>query len=84
ATTSLTLDGVPYSFYDNGGELMFFRGTQVKSGAVDILAAFGWLVTRGLVSATDVPTQLEYGVEVCYTSGSETFPLTGLTFSLSK
>jgi hypothetical protein len=84
ATTSLTLDGVPYTFYNNGGELMFFRTTQVKAGSVDIVAAFQWLVSQGLVKSTDVPTQLEYGVEVCATSGTETFPLTGLTFALSQ
>jgi hypothetical protein len=83
ATIALTLDGVHYHFYDNGGELMFFRDTQVKSGSVDILAAFNWLVSQGLVMSTDVPTQLEYGVEVCSTSGAETFPVTGLTFSVS-
>jgi hypothetical protein len=83
ATTSVTLGGVPYTFVNNGGELMFFRTTQVKSGSVDILAALNWLVSQGLVKSSDVPTQLEYGVEVCYTSGSETFPMTGLTFNLS-
>ncbi len=83
ATTSLTLDGVPYTFFNNSGELMFFRQTQVTSGSVDILAAFQWLVSQGLVKSTDVPTQLEYGVEISYTSGNETFPTTGLTFSVS-
>jgi hypothetical protein len=83
ATTSLTLAGVPYKFFNNGGELMFFRQTQVMSGSVDILAAFQWLVSQGLVKASDVPTQLEYGVEISYTSGTETFPTTGLTFSAS-
>jgi hypothetical protein len=83
ATISLTLDGVGYKFINNGGELMFFRDTQVSSGSVDILAAFNWLVSQGIVKATDVPTQLEYGVEVCYTSGAETFPMTGLSFNLS-
>jgi hypothetical protein len=83
ATTAVTLDGVGYKFYNNNGELMFFRDTQVASGSVDILAAFNWLVSQGIVKATDVPTQLEYGVEVCYTSGSETFPMTGLSFNLS-
>jgi len=83
ATISLTLDGVGYKFFKNGGELMFFRDTQTSSGSVDILAAFQWLASQGLVKSSDVPTQLEYGVEVCYTSGSETFPMTGLTFSLS-
>jgi hypothetical protein len=59
---------------------MSFRDAMVKSGSVDILAAMNWLVTQGLVKSTDLPTQLEYGVEVCSTSGSETFPMTGLTF----
>ena len=80
---ALTLDGVPYHFFNNGGELMFFRDAQVSSGSVDILAAFDWLVSQGIVKSTDVPTQLEYGVEIAYTSGTETFPMTGLTFSLS-
>jgi hypothetical protein len=83
ATQTLTLDGVPYRFYKNGGELMFFRGSQTASGSVDILAAFRWLVSRGYVSASDVPTQLEYGVEIASTTGSETFPMNGLTFNLS-
>jgi hypothetical protein len=83
ATQALTLDGVPYRFYNNGGEMMFFRGSQTTSGSVDILAAFRWLVSKGYVSSSDVPTQLEYGVEIAATSGSETFPMTGLTFNLS-
>jgi hypothetical protein len=83
STQAVTLGGVPYHFYKNGSELMFFRDTMVKSDTVDILAALNWLVSQGLVKSTDVPTQLEYGVEICSTSGSETFPLTGLTFILN-
>ena len=82
ATQTLTLDGVPYRFYKNGAELMLFRGSQTTSGTVHILAAFHWLESEGYVSSSDVPTQLEYGVEVASTSGSETFPMTGLTFNL--
>lgn len=84
ATTAVRLRGVAYHFYDDGGELMFFRDRQVSAGSVDILAAFRWLASRGLVKFSDVPTQLEYGVEVCYTSGVETFPLTGLSFQVSQ
>jgi len=83
ATQTLTLGGVPYSFYDSNGLLIFFRTTQVKSGSVDILAALTWLVSQGLIKSTDVPMQLEYGVEISDTPGSVTFPLTGLTFALS-
>ena len=90
---ALTLAGVPYHFFANGDncnttnvgncELMFFRDTQTTSGSVDILAAFRWEVANGYAKASDVPTQLEYGTEVCYTSGNETFNTTGLTFNLS-
>jgi hypothetical protein len=83
ATTTVTLDGVAYKFYDNAGELMFFRDIQVASGSVNILAAFRWLISQGFVKSTDVPTQLLYGVEISYTSGAEKFPMTGLTFDLS-
>ncbi len=62
-------------------EYMFFRDTQVSSGSVDVLAAWKWEVANGYASASDIPTQLEYGVEISYTSGTETFPMTGLTFS---
>jgi hypothetical protein len=81
---ALTLDGVPYHFYKNGSELMFFRDTQVKSGSVDILAAMNWLVGQGLLNSTDVPTQLQYGVEICATPGdsSEKFSVTNVTFSV--
>jgi hypothetical protein len=40
-------------------------------------------IANGLASASDKLTQMEYGVEICSTSGTETFPLTGLTFNLS-
>jgi len=83
ATIALTLNGVPYHFYALGKELMFFRDTQVTSGSVDILAAYQWEVANGYAKATDVPTQLEYGVEVCATNGNETFPMTGITFNLN-
>jgi hypothetical protein len=56
---------------------------MVSSGSVDILAAMKYLVSRGLVKSTDVPTQLEYGVEICSTNGTQTFPMNGLTFSLN-
>lgn len=83
ATTAVVLGGVPYHFLDNDGELMFFRDSQVKSGSVDILAALQWLVSQGHLKASDVPTQLEYGVEICSTVGTQTFATTGLTFSLN-
>jgi hypothetical protein len=73
---ALSLDGVPYHFFANGSELMFFRDTQVTSGSVDILAAYNWEVAHGFAKASDIPTQIEYGTEVAYTSGKEKFNTT--------
>jgi len=78
-----TLGGVPYHVLNLGGEIIFFRDTQVASGSVDIRAAFNVEVSHGWAKSTDAPTQLEYGVEIVSTTGAETFPLTGLSFSLS-
>ena len=94
---ALTIDGVGYTFLANGPggstncttanesscELMFFRDTQATSGSVDLAAIFQWEVAHGYAKASDVPTQLEYGVEISYTNGTETFPTTGLTFDVS-
>jgi hypothetical protein len=80
---AITIGGVPYHFIDNGGELIFMMVNQETSGSVDILAVYNWEVANGYAKASDAPTQLEYGVEVCATSGQETFPMTGLTFSVS-
>jgi hypothetical protein len=81
---ALTLDGVPYHFYANGKELMFFRDSQVTSGSVDILAAYQWEVAHGFAKASDIPTQIEYGTEIAYTSGTETFNVTGLSVNIVK
>jgi hypothetical protein len=80
---TVTLDGVRYWYQKLGTENIFFRQKMVQSGSVDILAALNWLVSQGVVKSTDVPSQLEYGVEICSTNGAETFPLTDLTFNLS-
>lgn len=80
---AVTLSGVQYYALDLGGEVIFFRGTQVSSGSVDILAAYNFEVAQGWAKASDAPTQLQYGVEICSTTGTQSFPLTGLTFNLS-
>jgi hypothetical protein len=74
---ALSLDGVPYHFFANGSELMFFRDSKVTSGSVDILAAYQWEVAHGFAKASDIPTQIEYGTEIAYTNGPETFNTTG-------
>jgi hypothetical protein len=81
--SDVAVAGVDYRFVNMGDEFVFIRKTQNKAGSVDLLALFRYLQGKGLVKGTDVPTQLEYGVEICSTSGTQTFPLTGLTFSLA-
>ena len=80
---AVTLSGVPYHALNLGGEVIFVRDTQVASGSVDILAAYNFEVMMGWAKSSDAPTQLEYGIEICSTTGSQVFPLNGLTFNLS-
>lgn len=93
---AVTLGGVAYHWLANGPmdgncttanesdcEIMLFRDAQVSSGSVNLLAVFNWEVANGFAKASDIPTQLEFGVEISYTSGTETFNTTGLTFSLT-
>jgi len=92
-SVAATIDGVAYHFLalgtnctaanESSCELIFFRDNQVSAGSVDILAIYQWEVAHDYAKTTDVPTQLEYGVEVCSTTGAETFPMNGLTFSLN-
>jgi hypothetical protein len=81
--TAVNLGGVPYHFAKNGTILQFFRDTQVKSGSVDILAALKWLQTNGHLTASDKLTQIEYGVEICSTVGTQRFDTTGFTVNLN-
>lgn len=91
--TPVMLGGVPYHFHANGTncsaatekscEYIFTRDTQVSSGSVDVLAAWNWEVANGFAKSTDIPTQIEYGTEVAYTSGAETFNTTGFGVSLA-
>ena len=80
---AVTLSGVAYHALNLGGEVIFVRDTQVASGSVDILAAYNFEVMMGWAKSSDAPTQLEYGIEICSTTGSQVFPLNGLTFNLS-
>ena len=87
-----SIDGVGYHFLALGSncaaateancEYIFFRDAQVAAGSVNLLAVYQWEVAHGFAKASDVPTQLEYGVEICSTSGTETFPMNGLTFTV--
>lgn len=84
ATTAVTISGVPYHFVIIGSsEYVFVRDTQVKTGSVDILAALKWLVSKGYYSNSDVPTQIEYGVEICGTSGTQRFDTTAFTVNVN-
>jgi hypothetical protein len=80
---SIKVAKVAYQFINFGDEFVFIRKAQNKAGSVNLLAAMRYLVNHGLVKGSDVPTQLEYGVEISSTNGPETFPLNNVTFSLA-
>jgi hypothetical protein len=50
---------------------------------VDILAAWKWLLSMNYLKATDIPTDIEYGVEICATNGTQRFDTTDFTVNLN-
>ena len=86
--TPVTIAGVTYQFVNLGSEYIFIMpnadtANAETSGSVNILAIYQYEIANGLAKASDRLTQMEYGAEICATNGTETFPLTGLTFNLS-
>lgn len=71
-----------WSSLTNGGELMFFRDTQLKSGSVDTLAALQWPVSQGWWRRP-ISNSAELRRRGLLHQRSDTFALSGLTFNLS-
>jgi hypothetical protein len=63
-----------------GGELIWSRNQNARSGVVHILSMLRWLVRHHYESTTTTIGQVDFGWEICSTgSVSETFKVTGYT-----
>jgi hypothetical protein len=83
---SVTLDGQTYNVFRSGGsrQIVSFEDTNnVTSGTVNLKSFFNYLVQQGWVSASSTLNQVDYGVEICNTGGSNaTFKVTNFTLNV--
>lgn len=62
--------------------IAFVATTTVTSGSVDILAIFNWTIQQGWLAATSTLGQIDFGVEICSTNGSNaTFQFTDFSIT---
>jgi hypothetical protein len=62
--------GVRYAVWRSGSHMFTFaRARQASTGSAHLLRALYWLVQRGYLSASDTLTQVNFGWEICSTSG---------------
>lgn len=70
---TVTLGGQAYDVYrtDDGSYLAFVPAQVMLSGTIDLLGMFDWLVGEGYLAADATLGQIDYGVEIVSTGGSD-------------
>jgi hypothetical protein len=76
---SVVIGGTTYELWSAKGTVSFVRSNE-QSGTMDILGVLHWLQSNGYVSSTARLGQVDFGWEICSTSGApETFTLSSYT-----
>lgn len=83
-STKATIDGLNFTAWrrpahPGGSYIALVLDTKSPAGALDLLAVFRWLVTKGWLQGSDKIAAIEYGVEIANTPGPETFRLNDFT-----
>jgi hypothetical protein len=67
-----------------GSELIWYLTSgNEQSGTVDILSMLTWLESHGYVPANSGLNQIDYGFEICSTTGAETFTVSQFSIKSS-
>jgi hypothetical protein len=78
----LCVNGTPSAaaaVHDDTEYIWYLPGAQMNSGSVDIQAMIHYEINHGLLAAGSGYTQINYGFEICSTSGAQQFSLSKLT-----
>ena len=82
-----TIDGVPYHVIKGGNTIYFLRDVNARSGSIDFVNIYKWVVAQGWNSMSDKLNLFGYGVEISYTEsspghqGPQRFDLTNWTLT---
>ena len=67
-----------------GSELIWYLTSgNEQSGTVDILSMLTWLESHGYLPAGSGLNQIDYGFEICSTTGAETFTVSQFSIKSS-
>ncbi len=81
--------GVPVQTWNlckwGSSELIWYlAGSNEQSGTVDVLAMLNWLVSHGYLRQGTGLNEIDYGFEVCSTSGPETFQVSSYSITATR
>ena len=70
---TMTLDGRTYDVWhtSDNGYIAFVPSAPFTSGTIDLLAIFKWTMARGWLPSTSTLGQIDFGVEIVDTNGSD-------------
>jgi hypothetical protein len=82
---TVTLSGTSWDLFETSGHgYMAFvpvGGAHMQSGSLDLLGFLNYLKSRGDLVNSDQLWQVNYGFEICHTTGPMNFYVTGFTLS---
>jgi hypothetical protein len=84
--TNVTINGASYNVYqgNNGHNVIsFLRNTQRASGSEDVLQFLNWAANNGYMVSKTL-AQVEFGIEVTSTSGTQDFTLNSYSYTPSN
>jgi hypothetical protein len=70
---TVTLGAATYDVYrtGDGGYIAFVPGAVMTSGSIDLLELFDWLMSQGWIASDATIGQIDYGVEIVSTDGTD-------------
>ena len=81
---TVTFDGVTYTAWKgNGNYFAFVANSTFTAGSLNLLDFFKWLMNKGWIPGNSTLVQVDYGVEVVATNGSETFHFSNFSVNAS-
>jgi hypothetical protein len=81
------IDGVPYHVIKGGNTIYILRDVNARSGNINFLDIYAWIVAQGWNTMSDKLNLFGYGVEISYTEsspghqGPQRFDLTNFTLT---
>lgn len=79
---TVTFGGRTYDVWKTGSYIAFVPRVAMTSGSLDLQAIFKWIISKGWIPSSSTVGQIDYGVEIVSTGGSNaTFTFTDFSIT---